>query len=277
MNRTKVIQLVVSAGTLVLFVAVFAAPKNYSEKKLAERARIETKKEADNQLVEIKKGLKPDVGAQLAQLEKNYAEAGNSDQKTAALDSLTAFWDRQRYPGASVLYVEEKAALLEKAEIWIMAGDRYLGMAEFGEPENKAYRLDKAAECFQNALDLESGNLTAKTGMGTVLVRKQENPMAGIALLREVVDADPKNIRALLQLADFSIMSNQPEKALARFDQVLEADPTYVDAYFFKAETYARMGNKEEARRFLNEYKTRVGNPEAGNEAENYLKSSYGL
>ena len=173
--------------------------------------------------------------------------------------------------------MEEKAALLEKAEIWIMAGDRYLGMAEFGEPENKAYRLDKAAECFQNALDLESGNLTAKTGMGTVLVRKQENPMAGIALLREVVDADPKNIRALLQLADFSIMSNQPEKALARFDQVLEADPTYVDAYFFKAETYARMGNKEEARRFLNEYKTRVGNPEAGNEAENYLKSSYGL
>lgn len=277
MNRTKVIQLVVSAGTLVLFVAVFAAPKNYSEKKLAERARIETKKEADNQLVEIKKGLKPDVGAQLAQLEKDYAEAGNTGQKVAALDSLSAFWDRQRYPGASVLYVEEKAALLEKADIWIMAGDRYLGMAEFGEPENKAYRLDKAAECFQNALDLESDNLIAKTGMGTVLVRKQENPMAGIALLREVVDADPKNIRALLQLADFSILSNQPEKALARFDQVLEADPTYVDAYFFKAETYARMGNKEEARRFLAEYKTRVGNPEAGNEAENYLKSSYGL
>ncbi len=58
-------------------------------------------------------------------------------------------------------------------------------------------------------------------------------------------------------------MSNQPDKALARFDQVLEADPTYVDAYFFKAETYARMGNKAEANRFLDEYKTRVNNPEA--------------
>lgn len=277
MNRTKVIQLVVSAGALVLFVVVFAAPKNYSDKKLAERARIETKKEADNQIVEIKKGLKPDVGAHLAQLEKNYAEAGSPEQKITALDSLSAFWDHQMYPGAAIVYVEEKAALLNTADQWIATGDRYLSMAEFGEPEGKTYRLDKAAECYQTALDLQPNNLIAKTGMGTVLVRKQENPMAGIALLREVVDADPKNIRALLQLADFSIMSNQPDKALARFDQVLEADPTYVDAYFFKAETYARMGNKAEALRYLDTYKTRVNNPEAAREAENYLKSNYGL
>lgn len=277
MNRTKIIQLVVSAGTLVLFVVVFAAPKNYSDKKLADRARIETKKEADNQLVEIKKELKPDAGAKLAELEKKYKSAATTGEKVTALDSLSVFWDKQMYPGASVIYIEEKAALVQTAAQWIIAGDRYLSMAEFGEPENKGFRLDKAAGCYQNALDAEPGNLTAKTGMGTVLVRKQENPMAGIALLREVVDAEPGNIRALLQLADFSILSNQPDKAIARFDQVLKADPTYVDAYFFKAETYAKMGDKPEARHFLDEYKARVNNPEAATEAENYLKSNYGL
>lgn len=277
MNRTKTIQLLVLAGTLILFVVVYAAPKNYSNKKLADRARVETKKEADKELVEIKKQLKPDAGAKLAELEKTYAAAESANQKAQALDSLSAFWDRQMYPGASVLYIEEKAALLNTADQWIIAGDRYLSMAEFGEPENKTYRLDKAAECYQNALDGQPDNLTAKTGMGTVLVRKQENPMAGIAMLREVVDADPKNIRALLQLADFSILSGQFDKAIARFDQVLEIDPTYIDAYFFKAETYAKMGNKEEARRFLDEYKIKVGNPEAATEAENYLKSNYGL
>ena len=277
MNRPKLIQLSIIAGSLVLFVVVFAAPKNYSDKKLADRARVETKKESDNQLVEIKKELKPEAGAKLAELEKSYAAAQSTDEKAKALDSLTVFWDKQMYPGASVLYIEEKAALLKTADQWVIAGDRYLSMAEFGEAENKTYRLDKAAECFQNALDAQPNNLTAKTGMGTVLVRKQEDPMAGIAILREVVDADPKNIRALLQLADFSILSGQFDKAIARFDQVLEIEPAYVDAYFFKAETYAKWGKKEEARRFLDEYKSKVGNPEAGTEAENYLNSNYGL
>lgn len=277
MNRTKTIQLLVLSGTLILFVVVYAAPKNYSEKKLADRARVETKKDTDNQLVEIKKQLKPDAGAKLADLEKMYSAAASADQKASALDSLSAFWDKQMYPGASVLYIEEKAILLNTAEQWIITGDRYLSMADFGEPENKPYRLDKASECYQNALDKEPNNLTAKTGMGTVLVRKQENPMAGIAMLREVVDADPKNIRALLQLADFSIMSGQFDKAIARFDQVLAVDPTFIDAYFFKAETYAKAGNKEEARRFLKEYQIKVDHPEAATEAENYLKSNYGL
>lgn len=277
MSGAKVIQLIVSVGTLVLFVAVFAAPKKYSEKKLADRARVESKKDTDNQLAEIKKGLKPDAGAKLAELEKRYADAANPAQKVAALDSLSFFWDRQMYPGASILYIEEKAGLLNTPEQWIITGDRYLSMAEFGEPESKIYRLDKAAECYRHVLDKQPDHLTAKTGLGTVLVRKQEDPMSGIALLREVVDADPRNVRALLQLADFSILSNQPDKAIARFDQVLEADPTYVDAYFFKAETYAKMGNKTEALHFLNEYKKRVENPEAAKEAENYLKSNYGL
>lgn len=277
MNRTKTIQLVVMAGAIGLFVVVFAAPKNYSEKKLADRARVETKKESDNQLVEIKKELSADAGAKLAQFEKNYSSATTSADKAMALDSLTLFWDKEMYPGAAVLYMEEKAALLDNAEQWILTGDRYLSMAEFGEPENKTFRLDKAAECYQNALDKAPSDLTAKTGMGTVLVRKQEDPMAGIALLREVVDADPKNIRALLQLADFSILSGQFDKAIARFDQVLEIEPTYIDVYFFKAETYAKMGNKAEARKFLDEYKSKVNIPESATEAENYLKSNYGL
>jgi len=277
LNKAKIIQLSVLAASLAVLVIVFAAPKNYSEKKLAERARIEVKKDADQQLVEIKKELKPEAGARVAELEKQLGEAKTDAEKVILLDSLAAFWDVQMYPGASVLYVEEKAVILNTAQQWIITGDRYLSMADFGDDENRPYRLDKAEEAYQNALDADAKNLNAKTGLGTVLVRKQQNPMQGIALLREVVDEDPKNIRALLQLADFSIMSNQPDKALARFDQVLEADTNYVDVYFFKAETYAKMGNKPEAQKFLEEYKKRAPSPEAGEEAANYLKINYGL
>ncbi|MCG9910570.1 MAG: tetratricopeptide repeat protein [Flavobacteriales bacterium] len=277
MNRAKAIQLILIAGTLALFAFIFAAPKNYSEKKLEDKARNEIRKDLDNQLVEIKKSLKPEASQKVERLEKQLSEAKSNAEKSIVLDSLVLFWDLQNYPGASVLYIEEKAALLNTAELWIQTGDRYLSMSDFGDAENKPYRLDKAEDAYRNALDVDNTNLTAKTGLGTVLVRKQANPMEGIALLREVVEKDPKNIRALLQLADFSIMSNQPEKALERFDQVLAADPSFYDVYFFKAETYAKMGNKEKAWEFLLLYQEKAENEEASKEAENYLKINYGI
>lgn len=277
MNRSKAIQTATVVGALVLFILLFAAPKNFSDKNLDEKAKVEARKEIDRQLSEIKGSLEPDALAVITDLENKLKSASDGNEKAEVLNRMILFWDMQKYPGAAVLYMEEKAGLSGKAEDWIAAGDRYLSLADFGDAENRPYRWDKAEECYRNALRSEENNLTAKTGLGTVLVRKSQNPMEGIALLREVADADPKNIRALLQLADFSIMSNQFEKAIARFDQILEADPTYFDAYFFKAETYAKMGEKAKARHFLEEYKKKAPDTHAANEAESYMKENYGL
>lgn len=277
MNRAKVIQLATTGGALVLFILVFAAPKNYSEKNLESKAVAEVKKDLDNQLTEIKKSLKKEALERIDELEKKLSGASGEEEKVAILNEMILFWDIEKYPGAAVLFMEDKAALTKSTGDWNAAGDRYLSMADFGDDENRPFRWDKAEECYRNALSLSPENLTAKTGLGTVLVRKSQSPMEGIALLREVVDADPKNIRALLQLADFSILSNQYDKAINRFDQILEADPNYHDAYFFKAETYAKMGNKEKAEFFLKEYQKHAPDEEAAKEAENYLKENYGL
>lgn len=277
MNRAKVIQLLTTGGALVLFVLVFAAPKNYSEKNLEKKAVAEVKKDLDNQLTEIKKSLKKESLEQINALEKKLYETSGEKEKESVLNEMILFWDVQKYPGAAVLFMEDKAALTKSPEDWNTTGDRYLSMADFGDDENRPFRWDKAEECYRKALELSPQNLTAKTGLGTVLVRKSQNPMEGIALLREVVDADPKNIRALLQLADFSILSNQFDKAINRFDQILEADPNYHDAYFFKAETYAKMGDKAKAALFLKEYQKHAPDEEAAKEAENYLKENYGL
>ncbi len=277
MNRAKVIQLATTGGALVLFVLVFAAPKNYSERNLEKKAVAEVKKELGNQLTEIKKSLRKESLEKINSLEKKLSEATGDGEKVPVLNEIILFWDVEKYPGAAVLYMEDKASVTKSPDDWNATGDRYLSMADFGDEENRPFRLDKAEECYRNALSISPENLTAKTGLGTVLVRKSQNPMEGIALLREVVDADPKNVRALLQLADFSILSNQYDKAIKRFDQILEADPNYHDAYFFKAETYAKMGDKAKAEFFLKEYQSHAPDEEAAKEAENYLKENYGL
>ncbi len=56
------------------------------------------------------------------------------------------------------------------------------------------------------------------------LVTSSPNPMPGIMLLREVLEEDPKNVKALSALGLFSIQSNQLDKAIARFEQIVEID-----------------------------------------------------
>ncbi len=56
------------------------------------------------------------------------------------------------------------------------------------------------------------------------LVTSSPSPMEGIMLLRQVLEEDPKNIKALSALGLFSIRSNQLENAITRFQQIVEID-----------------------------------------------------
>ncbi len=56
------------------------------------------------------------------------------------------------------------------------------------------------------------------------MVTSSPSPMPGIMLLREVLEEDPENIKALSALGLFSIQSNQLVKAIARFEQIVDID-----------------------------------------------------
>src|SRR5690606_23405365 len=93
---------------------------------------------------------------------------------------------------------------------------------------------------------LDNKNLSAKTGLGSALVTGTSNPMQGIALLREVVEADPKNVEANKALGLFSLQSQQFDKAIDRFKTVVEQKPD-AESYFYLATGYEKSGLKSEA------------------------------
>ena len=74
-----------------------------------------------------------------------------------------------------------------------------------------------------------------------------ENPMEGILELRALADDTPPNLDAVMWLGRFSVQSGQLDKARERFDQVINAQPDRVEAYWERAMLDMEEGFLEDA------------------------------
>lgn len=96
----------------------------------------------------------------------------------------------------------------------------------------------------------------AKTEEAIALVNGQD-PMRGIMMLREILEEDPNNVAAHWHLGLFSIQSGQYDRALGRFQKVLELDSVnFPDAWFYLGRTYATLDSNAQAIASLKKYRT---------------------
>ena len=96
----------------------------------------------------------------------------------------------------------------------------------------------------------------AKTQEAIALVNGQD-PMRGIMMLREILEEDPNNVEAHWHLGLFSVQSGQYDKALGRFQKVLELDSVnFPDAWFYLGRTYATLDSNAQAIASLKKYRT---------------------
>jgi predicted Zn-dependent protease len=75
--------------------------------------------------------------------------------------------------------------------------------------------------------------------------------MDRIALLTEILSANPQDTFARYGLALEYSKAGQMEQALAEFKTLLEKNPDYTPGYFMAAQTLAAANRVEEARRML--------------------------
>ena len=75
--------------------------------------------------------------------------------------------------------------------------------------------------------------------------------MDRIALLSEILTADPDDTFARYALALEYSKAGQTEHALQEFKTLIEKNPDYTPAYFMAAQTLASASRADEARRML--------------------------
>lgn len=74
-----------------------------------------------------------------------------------------------------------------------------------------------------------------------------ENPMEGIFMLRGILEEDPNNVKAIFAMGMLSVKSGQYQKAVARFEKLLELEPNKAEAHKMLGDSYRALDDTEAA------------------------------
>lgn len=247
------IGLVITA--VVLFVLLFLAPKTHSGK-------IESPENGSSKVTEAVANLETFItmaSKSLKPEEKTAYDALLATAKSSKADTsfipVVQFWDKQKRPDFAAYFVEQIAERKQTSLAYAKAGDRYYYSVRFIKDNNEIPALYQSAiRCYQKAIDKDAKNIDAKIQLAACFVEDGKDPMKGIGMLREVEKTDSNNVKLQLTFAFFSVRSQQWDKAIKRFENVLRIDPLYIEAYLHLADAYEQQGRTEKTIEMLEKY-----------------------
>ena len=263
--------LLLTAGALILFVLLYFAPKMVPESGTGSNAPASEENLASDANVK----LFLDMAVQ--KLEPPKKETFDKHLAAKSFDSLAAFWNQMKRPDLSSFFAEEMAKNKNSSAVWFDAGNRFYYSVQFIQDKSEIPVLYQSAiRCYEKGLQLDPGNVDAKIMLASCYVDGSRDPMKGITILREIEKTDSNNVKLQITFATFSVKSGQLDKAIRRFNKVLEIDSTYIEAYLHLADAYEQMNNKAETIHMLEEYAARTSDITSKMEIAKYIKQLKG-
>jgi tetratricopeptide (TPR) repeat protein len=187
--------------------------------------------------------------------------AASTDKKAGIIENLMLVFSEANRIDSAAKYAEGLLAIENSDLNLLKVADTYYQAYGFALTENKGKELgEKARNFYQKALDKNPALLKAKTNLAMTYVTT-ETPMAGILLLREVLNDDPNYEPALMNIGLLSMQSNQFEKASVRFRTIIKNNPKNTQAEFYLGICLAEMGEKTEARKYLESVQKKDNDP----------------
>lgn len=270
-NRT---QLILILGAIVLIVLLYFAPRKTSSPILNIKENIPTASEFSfEELLDYQsKNLTSD--------EKLKSEKWISELKQPAsrvnlqlYDSLAKLWDEKKMFALSANYYEQKANKDKTEKSYLNAAYRFFDA--YKQSIDSTVRINMANKAISNyskVTNINPKNLDAKTDLGILYAEATADPMKGIMMLREVVTEKPNHENAQLNLGFLAVRSNQYEKALQRFDKVLEINPSRLEMHIYKGQLYSQMKDKANAIECFVTFKQLSNNPQMIEQVNQYIE-----
>lgn len=265
-HSTKIILLI---GALIVFVLLFIAPKTNPVQGVDSSSQNTTKTSIRQKDANLTVYLETAVKNLNSKLKSNY----DSFIATNQLDSLVLFWNRLKRPDLSAHTIEQIAGIKDSANIWFLAGNRYYYSVPFiNDKSEEPVLYESAMRCFEKGLLKESDNIDAKIMLASCYVESGIDPMQGINQLKEVEKKDSLNAKLQLTFAFFSMKSGQIDKAVSRFEKVLQIDPDYIEAYLHLADIYEQKGENDKTIKMLELYAGKTNDVTARIEINKYIE-----
>lgn len=253
-------KLLIVGSIVLLGVLLLAKTINPKKETVQPTAKGTTSLSFDTILVKAKEKLSPNQLKQANFLE-GLTQANTTNQQQA-FTNLAKFWKDTVHLFEPYAYYTAQAAKLENSEKSLTFAaqqfvDNLLGV---GEPALQTWLATQAKDLFERALKLNPSNDSSKIGLGAcyILGNISNNPMEGILPIREIVTKNPNNLYAQYVLGIGGRKSNQLDKAIERFLIVANADPKNILAIINLAECYELKQDKTNAVKWYNAAKPLV-------------------
>lgn len=232
----------------------------------------------DRLLIHAKERLTADQVQKVAKIENSVTRGDVKKQQLQAYKQLARFWGDSIKLFEPYAYYTAEAAKLENSEKSLtFAAHLFLNnLKTEGEAGMQNWLATNAKVLFEKALEINPGSDSSKIGLGACYIfgSISNDPMKGIAPIREIVNKNPNNQFGQLILALGGVKSGQFDKAIERLLIIVNIDPENLEAALNLAEVYDRTGDKANAVKWYIEVKSKINNPAAQKELEERIKAN---
>lgn len=126
----------------------------------------------------------------------------------------------------------------------------------------------------ETKVDPQTAALDQKVDEAVLIIQNADGaPMRGIGMLREVLAEDPNHVKANYWMGEFSWMSGQLDKAVPRFEKVLEVDPDNAEAAKRLVTVHIQLQQNEKAKNVVETFEKNNPNHEALAEMKSILEN----
>ena len=245
-------------ATIVVFITlVFASyygceTKSKGQKELEKSRAINFEKISPRNVIKSRKEeLNSESSAFINTLEAQLKQLeSDSSLRVEALERLASSWFSLGSPAVSGIYAEEIAKEVESGSTWSIAGTTYLLCVKSEENADvKDFCFNRSVKALEKAISYEPENMDHQVNLALCYVERplEENPMKGIMMLLELNRNNPENIAVILQLGKLALQTNQVDKAIARFESVLEIEKENREAHCYLADIYSQTNQADKA------------------------------
>jgi tetratricopeptide (TPR) repeat protein len=263
------------AGAVLLTVLLYVLPTQPSGSVAASVTKPETRIPTNNYnfkaaLQKAKSQLNADSLKKINQLEGRLkpADTGNN----VLLITIANYWDLQKQPGIAAHYFELIAQKNPDEGNWLNPAYRYFDAFKMeANPAERAALVEKAIDCYSKVTEINAHNLDAKTDLG-ICYTETPQPMKGITLLREVISEKPTHENAQYNLGLLSMKSRQFDKAVDRFQKVIQINSGNMDAYLYLGEAFVEKNEKLKAIEAFEKYNHLCKNEAAKKQVNTYIE-----
>ncbi|WP_157580976.1 tetratricopeptide repeat protein [Segetibacter koreensis] len=274
-------QLILVGGAFILLILLFffgnTIPPKKTEAVAADAPHVQKKIDTEKLLTHAKERLNAQQLEKVTSLENSVKRGDVKNQQLSVYKQLASFWgDTIKLFEPYAFYTAQAAKLENSEKNLTFAAHLFLNnLKTETDPPMQNWLATNAKDLFQQALKVNPSNDSSKIGLGACYIfgNISDNPMEGIAAIREVVQRDPGNVFGQMILGLGGVKSGQYDKAIEHFAIVVEKQPDNLEAILNLAEAYDQKGDKANATKWYKVVKEKITNPEAQKELDARIKA----